>query len=141
MVVARVESPTDVGLCLRIGYRRHIMQSASGRILYAFQPRPEKERLLPQLLEHVPDEVDVEDFLRDAETAPQQGCITHDSDFVNKVVYMGAPIFDAAHPRAIASLTVPFKCGRYLKLDVDAAVEKVKATAGTISARLQVGAG
>ena len=139
VVVARVESPMDVGLSLRIGYRRHVMQSTSGRILYAFQPRPEKQRLLPQLLEHVHEEVDVDDFLHDAETAQQEGCIAHDSDFVDGVVDIGAPIFDATHLGAIASLTVPFMRMRYAQLDVGTAIEKVKATAGTISARLQVG--
>ena len=140
VVVARVESPTDVGLSLRIGYRRHIMRSTSGRILYAFQPQPEKDRLLPELLEHLPHEVDVDQFLRDVETAQQEGCTARDSDYVDGVVDIGAPIFDATHPGAIASLTVPFMRGRYTQLDVETAIEKVKATAGTISARLQVGA-
>jgi DNA-binding IclR family transcriptional regulator len=139
VVVARVESPIEIGLTVRVGYRRHIMQSTSGRILYAFQPASTKERLLEELIATAPEGVDVESFLRDAERAIELGCIAHDSDFVDGVVDIGAPIFDLSHEGAVASLTVPFMQGRYTRLTLDSAIERVKATAGTISARLQIG--
>ncbi len=139
VVVARVESPIEIGLTVRVGYRRHIMQSTSGRILYAFHPRRSKQKFLDELLASRPEVVDVEAFLSDAERAAEQGCIAHDSDFVDGVVDIGAPIFDLDHEGAIASLTVPFMQGRYTTLSLDTAIERVKSTAGTISAILQVG--
>ncbi|MEQ8860411.1 MAG: IclR family transcriptional regulator [Pseudomonadales bacterium] len=139
VVVARVESPIEIGLTVRVGYRRHIMQSTSGRILYAFHTQRSKEKFLKELLASVPDGVDVDGFMDDAEQATQQGCIAHDSDFVDGVVDIGAPIFDLDHEGAIASLTVPFMQGRYTTIALDTAIERVKSTAGTISAILQVG--
>lgn len=139
VVVARVESPIEIGLTVRVGYRRHIMQSTSGRILYAFHPERTKRKFLDELLSTVPEGVDVDAFLSDAQRAVRQGCIAHDSDFVDGVVDIGAPIFDLDHEGAIASLTVPFMQGRYTTIALEDAIERVKSTAGTISAILQVG--
>jgi len=139
VVVARMESPIEIGLTVRVGYRRHIMQSTSGRVLYAFHPERTKPKFLDELLASVPEGVDVDGFLADAEKAVQEGCIAHDSDFVDGVVDIGAPIFDLDHEGAIASLTVPFMQGRYTSIALDDAIEQVKATAGTISATLRVG--
>lgn len=139
VVVARVESPIEIGLTVRVGYRRHIMQSTSGRVLYAFQPEAERARLLDELRATAPPEVDVDEFLRDAERARERGCLAHDSDFVDGVVDVGAPIFDLSHEGAIASLTAPLMFGRYSSLDLETAIEQVKATAGVISAQLRLG--
>lgn len=139
VVVARVESPIEIGLTVRVGYRRHIMQSTSGRVLFAFQPEPEKPVLLRELRATVPPEVDVQGFLADAAQALQAGCIAHESDFVDGVVDIGAPIFDLSGDGAIASLTVPFMRGRYTHLTLETAIEQVKITANLISARLRLG--
>lgn len=139
VVVARVESPIEIGLTVRVGYRRHIMQSTSGRILYAFHPRGAQKAFLDELLATRPADVDVEAFLADAERAVEQGCIAHESDFVDGVVDIGAPIFDLDHEGVIASLTVPFMQGRYTSLALESAIERVKAVAGSISAALQGG--
>jgi len=139
VVVARMESPIEIGLTVRVGYRRHIMQSTSGRILYAFHAQRSKKKFLDDLLATAPPGVDVESFLADADKATREGSIAHDSDFVDGVVDIGAPIFDLYHDGAIASLTVPFMQGRYTTLALDTAIDRVKSTAGTISAILQVG--
>jgi len=139
VVVARVESPIEIGLTVRVGYRRHIMQSTSGRILYAFHPERTKRKFLDELLATVPKGVDIDTFLADTEKAIRQGCIAHDSDFVDGVIDIGAPIFDLDHEGAIASLTVPFMQGRYTTITLEDAIERVKSTAGTVSAILQVG--
>jgi len=37
VVIARVESPGDLGFSVRVGYRRSLLASTSGLVLYAFQ--------------------------------------------------------------------------------------------------------
>lgn len=139
VVVARVESPIEIGLTVRVGYRRHIMQSTSGRVLYAFQPERDKARLLEELRATAPPEVDVAAFLADAAQAETQGCIAHESDFVDGVIDIGAPIFDLSREGAVASLTVPFMRGRYARVYLETAIAKVKSTADRISSRLRLG--
>ena len=137
VVVARVESPIEIGLTVRVGYRRHIMQSTSGRILYAFHPPRSQQQFLDELLTTRPDGVNADEFLADAKRAVEQGCIAHESDFVDGVVDIGAPIFDLDYEGAIASLTVPFMQGRYTSLALETAIETVKSMAGAISDALQ----
>jgi len=139
VVVARVESPIEIGLTVRVGYRRHIMQSTSGRVLFAFQPDSDKATLLADLRATAPPEVDMDRFLADAAKAQTAGCVAHASDFVDGVVDIGAPIFDLSREGAIASLTVPFMRGRYTRLNLDTAIDRVKATANLISSRLRLG--
>ena len=139
VVVARVESPIEIGLTVRVGYRRHIMQSTSGRVLYAFQPSDEQKRFLAELRETAPKGVSIRGFLADAKQALADGCVAHESDFVDGVVDIGAPIFDLSHQGAVASLTVPLMRGRYASTDLNTAIEQVKAAANAITGQLRLG--
>lgn len=38
VVVARIEAPGNQGFSVRVGYRRPLVDSTSGLVLYAFQP-------------------------------------------------------------------------------------------------------
>ena len=53
VVVARMESSEQLGFSVRVGYRRPLVQAASGLVLYAFQPEDVRRRweslLDPQL--------------------------------------------------------------------------------------------
>src|SRR5271168_5589131 len=53
VIIARVEAPGDLGFWVRIGYRRSLIESTSGLVLYAFQTelvRAEwKKRLAPAM--------------------------------------------------------------------------------------------
>lgn len=139
VVIARVESPLEIGLAVRIGYRRHVVESTSGRVLYAFQPKSIQEKWLPELAESAPQGFDMKSFLADTDRARTDGCIAHESHFVDGVVDIGAPVFDQSQDGAIASLTVPFMLGRYTQISLENAVERVRATAGTISSTLRIG--
>ena len=139
VVIARVESPLEIGLAVRIGYRRHVAESTSGRVLYAFQTQATKDLWLPELTETAPPGADMTAFITDTELAKKEGCIAHESQWVDGVVDIGAPVFDQSQEGAIASLTVPFMLGRYTQISLESAVDRVRATAGTISATLRVG--
>jgi DNA-binding IclR family transcriptional regulator len=43
VVIARIDPPADLGLVVRIGHRRPILEATSGLVLTAFQP-PEAQR-------------------------------------------------------------------------------------------------
>src|SRR3546814_8811644 len=43
-VIARMESSEQLGFSVRVGYRRALHESASGAVLYAFQPPDIQER-------------------------------------------------------------------------------------------------
>ena len=49
VVIARTESPDDVGFSVRLGHRRSIMKSASGLVLFAFASPLQKAKILRDL--------------------------------------------------------------------------------------------
>lgn len=84
VVVARIESPSDVGFAVRVGYRRRIIESASGLLLYGGRSEAEKAVWKPQLA--APEEAGrLQRFLEESDRAVQQGYVRRPSDFVDGV--------------------------------------------------------
>ncbi|MEP1929703.1 MAG: helix-turn-helix domain-containing protein, partial [Roseibium sp.] len=51
VVIARTESPDDVGFSVRLGHRRSIMKSASGLVLFSFATPVYRAKMLADLAE------------------------------------------------------------------------------------------
>jgi DNA-binding IclR family transcriptional regulator len=105
VIVARVEAPGDLGFSVRIGYRRSLVDSTSGLVLYAFQPelvRAEwKKRLSPAVSRR-----DWAGFERNGHAARKAGYVTADSHAVRGVIDLSAPVTQSGG--VAAALTVPY---------------------------------
>jgi DNA-binding IclR family transcriptional regulator len=105
VVIARVESPGDVGFAVRIGYRRSLVESTSGRVILAHQSEAGLEALLMRVREEV--EFDEPVLMRDLKRIQRDGYRRAKSSFVNGIIDIGCPVFDGVASGAIAALTTP----------------------------------
>ncbi len=133
VVVARMESGQELGFAVRVGYRRPLLQAASGAVLYAFQPADVRARWEAQL-QPTPDKVTLDAFRAHADEIRQRSVERTPSRFVSGITDLSAPILRGG--AAAAALTMPY----LPKLDgedaIDAAVAAVQAAAATISQQL-----
>lgn len=139
VVVARVESPGLLGFAVRIGYRRHIVEATSGRVLFGFQGEERRARWLPSLQRSAPKGADLAGFLAACDEARAQGRAVAASSFVLGVTDIAAPVRDGAEPGPSASLTLPFLSRRDRDGDVEAAAQALSETADRIGVRLRHG--
>jgi DNA-binding IclR family transcriptional regulator len=105
VVVARMESAEMIGFSVRIGYRRPLMQTVSGAILYAFQPQVTRERWEHQVRPR-PTGEQLSRFRAKADRIRKRGHAEQMSEFVQGVTDLSAPI--VREDIAAAALTVPF---------------------------------
>jgi len=138
VVVARVESPDLLGFAVRVGYRRPIVLSTSGRLLFAFLPRAHQDAWLDSLRAAAPA-AEVDRFLADCAKIEKKGYHVGPSPYVDAVTDLGAPIFDGASEGAVASLIVPFVSGRSARSSIDEALDALRAAAGAIGEALRHG--
>lgn len=105
VVVARVESPMDLGFSVRVGYRRRLIDTNSGALLYGFASPDVQAGWLPVLSATV-DLERIERFLVKARKGVEQGYIQLASDFVDGVTDFCVPV-TSVHGAA-AVLIIPF---------------------------------
>ena len=105
VVVARIESPGDLGYSVRIGYRRNLIEATSGLLLYGCAS-PATKQVLRERLSARFGQQKTNRFVKLAEAAGVQGHVERDSDFVKGVTDLVAPIMGA--DGVIATLITPF---------------------------------
>jgi DNA-binding IclR family transcriptional regulator len=134
IVVARVESGELSGFSVRVGHRRPLPKSASGAVLYAFQPEDVRRRwetfFNPPLSEE-----ELADFRAQADAVLAQQVVLTPSPYVIGVTDISAPVMRGG--LAAAALTVPYlsKKGLYSVSPKEAA-DLVRQAAGRISEQL-----
>lgn len=138
VVVARVESPDMLGFSLRVGFRRPLNLSASGRVLYAYQSEAVRQSWR-KLLASDDDEQRWLAVERDAASIVTSGFHVTPSFYVDAVTDLAAPIFSPSGDVAIAALVVPFITGRSTKISLTEAVVSVRSEASAISESLKNG--
>jgi DNA-binding IclR family transcriptional regulator len=108
VIVARVESPGLLGFAVRIGYRRHVTDSASGSILFGFAPDSIRSDWLKSLRRTASKTMDVDRFMTTSAEARARGYAMVPSSNVSAITDIAAPVFDGGEPGPIAALTIPF---------------------------------
>ncbi|MEP9401264.1 IclR family transcriptional regulator [Sphingomonas silueang] len=136
VVVARMESAEQLGFSVRVGYRRPLLQAASGAVLYAFQPDDVRARW-EALLDPQPDAATLAAFRAHAEAVRERAIERTPSRFVAGVTDLSAPILRGG--AAAAALTMPYLAKLGETDAIDAAAAAVQATATRISALLPGG--
>jgi DNA-binding IclR family transcriptional regulator len=135
VVVARVESPATLGFSVRVGYRRPLNQSASGRVLYAFQN--ERGRAAWRALQPAKSEKALWTAVEgDAATIRESGYFQSPSPYVDAVTDIAAPVTLGSNSLAIAALVMPFIGGRSAKVSLPQATTATCEAARRISLHL-----
>jgi DNA-binding IclR family transcriptional regulator len=114
VIVARVEAPGDLGFSVRIGYRRALIDSTSGLVLYAFQSDLVRSEWKARLARST-NRRDWIQFERRGHAARKTGYVTAPSHAVQGVIDLSAPVTQAGS--VAAALTIPYvKTGRSLSV-------------------------
>lgn len=134
VVVARVESPRDLGFAVRVGYRRRVIESASGLLLYGLRSEQEKQAWLPDLA-GPGEKARLKRFLEESEQAVKQGYVRRPSDFVDGVTDLSFPIM-GGQGNPVAALIVPFILSTPLPSTAEEVIEALRSATGRISDQL-----
>ncbi len=130
VVIARIESPGDLGYSVRIGYRRNLIDATSGLLLYGCASATRKAELARRLTETAGVQK-TERFIARAEEAGRQGHVERDSDFVRGVTDLVAPIVGA--DGIVATLITPYIQQTPPTCDMVTAVARLREAAAAIS--------
>lgn len=131
VVVARVESPSDLGFVVRLGHRRPIAHSTSGLVLFAFQSSEVRARWLAVL-----DKLDAgykrKQLIERADFVVAQGYASYPSTAIGGVTDLSAPILEQGH--AIGALAIPYIDRHPSRVSLNMAIERLLEAAADISA-------
>ena len=133
VVIAQIESAELLGFSVQIGYRRPLTKSASGSVLYAFQPEDVRRRwealFTPPLTTH-----ELDAFRAQADSIRQRKFTMTPSKFVVGVTDISAPVMRGG--LASAALTVPYLKKLQQAMSPNETAEIVRQAAERISAQL-----
>ncbi len=135
VVVARIESPDTLGFSVRIGYRRPINQSTSGRVLYAYQTENVRAAWRKKQTSKG-NRIRWAELEREISAILDKGVFLARSAYVDAVTDIAAPITIAPNDLAIGALVMPFIGGRSAKISVTQAANATKKAAQRISKEL-----
>lgn len=139
VVVARVESPGLLGFAVRVGYRRQVVTSASGSVLFGFATEPGRKAWSKLLQKSAPADVDFEAFVRKADEARERGYAMVASATVPGIVDIATPVYNEEEPGPVAALTIPFLTRHEQSEDAEAAALAVVRAARRITEKLKHG--
>jgi DNA-binding IclR family transcriptional regulator len=130
VVVARLESPMDLGFSVRVGYRRRLIDTNSGALLYGFATPDVQAGWLPVLSATV-DLERIERFLAKARKSVDQGYIQLASDFVDGVTDFCVPIIGVHGASAV--MIIPFIHIKSQAITAERVLERLLQAADKIS--------
>lgn len=133
VVVARQESAMDLGFSVRVGYRRRLIDTNSGALLYGFATPDVQASWLP-LLSSTVDLERIERFLAKARKGKDLGYIQLASDFVDGVTDFCVPIIGVQGAAAV--LIIPFIHIKAHPVTHERVLERLRQTADKISEAL-----
>ena len=133
VVIARVESPGDVGFVVRVGHRRPIPHSTSGLVLLAFQPEETRAGWL-ETLRRKQVRYERKRLAGSLRGIATRGYACIPSEVVAGVTDLSAPVL--LRGAAIAALTVPFTQRRDTRAPLRKAIEQLRQAADQISREL-----
>lgn len=132
VVVARIESPGNQGFSVRVGYRRPLVDSTSGLVLYAFQPENVRNEWRTRLASTVSQKA-WKSFEERAALARTQKYVKADSDVTRHIVDLSAPIMAA--DGVVAALTCPY-IETPMAISIKDTITAIRHSAGEISQRI-----
>ena len=105
VILAQVNSPTNIGFYVKLGSTVNLTESASGYVILAHQPPGERDRVIAELVRQnrkMPN-----DFVTHLERIREDGYEKRASYLVDGVTNISFPIF-GEHRASIGALTIPY---------------------------------
>ncbi|MBS0431154.1 MAG: IclR family transcriptional regulator [Proteobacteria bacterium] len=133
VVIARVDTPGDVGFVVRVGHRRPLAHSTSGAVLFAFQSAEVRRHWL-QVLADSGARYPRRKFIEQTDRIRAQGYAALPSEAVDGVTDLSAPVLQHGH--AAGALTIPFVERRPVQVTIKRAIERLRAAVADISKEL-----
>lgn len=133
VVIARVESPFDLGLVVRIGHRRPLLEATSGIVIVAFQPETVRTHWL-QKYGGTARRPGRSALLETLTTIREQGYAAIPSTVAPGVTDLSAPVL--VDSSAVAALAVPYMDLAGVPMSQEEIVKTLRATAKEISSKL-----
>lgn len=133
VVIARVESPSSVGISVRVGHHLDLYESGSGLVLLAWMEEAERTQLLKQYRKST-SPAEGKELGSTLERARKNGYVRRKSALVQSVEDLSCPIFMGNHEYVIASLTVPYLKGRGAEVPVSKSLKCLLAASEELSA-------
>lgn len=132
VVIARMEAPGNLSFSVKVGFRRELVGSTSGTILYAFQRPQVRDAWRDHLCTTVNPEV-WQVFEANADMAASHGYMKARSGYTEGITDISCPIFDSTG--VVAALTVPHIVTR-MSANLDDSLTQLKATTRRLSTAL-----
>jgi DNA-binding IclR family transcriptional regulator len=133
VVIARMESDEQIGFTVRVGYRRSLLKTTSGAVLYTYQNADTRKRWAT-MWEPTPSSQELAAFVQRCDSIRSRGHEMAVSGFVAGITDISAPVMRGG--QAAAALTVPFVRSNPLRLAMEETIGHIEAAAGEISEQL-----
>lgn len=139
VVVAQIDNPGHIGFAVRVGSVINLANSASGRVLLAFQTSEDRQRILARAasVASATPPADPATLFRELEMLRARGHEERASSRIRGIVDISFPVFDH-RGSAAAALTVPFieRLDSAEKSTVERTRALVQSAAATLTASL-----
>ncbi len=136
VVVARMESPAQLGFSVRVGYRQPMYMTGSGAILYAFQP-DDVRAAWESMFDPAPSANELASFKKRAEALRTAGYVRQPSTIFDGITDISAPVVRG--DRAAAALAVPFINPKMTAPQIEEVIALLESAANEISAAVMIG--
>ena len=136
VVVARMESPEQLGFSVRVGYRQPLYLTGSGAVLYAFQPN-DIRAAWEGMFHPVPNKAELDQFRERAEALKSTGHTLQPSAIAEGITDISAPIMRGE--RAAAALAIPFLKPKREWMSIPEIISVLLAATADISNEMVVG--
>ena len=133
VVIARIDPPADLGLVVRIGHRRSILEGTSGVVLTAFQLEAVRRNWIQQYGGNFSAKERAELEIRLKEIAVK-GYYAHKSTVVPGITDISVPVMRSGV--AVAALAIPYMKRTGVPVSQTDATSMLKGVAAAISAKL-----
>lgn len=132
VVIARVESPSNLGLSVRVGHSLNLFETGSGHILLAWMPPAQKTDAYRHFAKNC------ENFTGgpsddELETIRRRRYARLKSALVQSVEDLSCPVFLGEREHVIASLTMPYLKSRSVEVGADKALQSLREAAARLS--------
>ncbi|MEQ5777342.1 MULTISPECIES: IclR family transcriptional regulator [unclassified Thalassospira] len=111
VVIARVESPEAIGFSVRVGYRRSLADSGSGKVLLAWMSPERRAPLMEYFGERLGASFNAEIWEDELKAIRTRGYVEVQSTATVGIVDVGAPVLQGEGGDLLASLTIPYLGG------------------------------
>lgn len=135
VVIARAESPDLVGVTVRVGYRQPLLETGSGRIIFAHMDDIQRRNVLSVLTRNNP-KLDQKKLEQDCAIIRERGYVLEPSRIMEGVYDISCLVRGDGNEAVVAALTTPFVRLVTNRITQEQVAERLREAADTISARL-----